>query len=235
MNSGHWSRQLLERGGVGGVARLGLLAAGEAALGEQQLAQLDGRVEVQVVPTHHPPQLGTEALDLLDQADVDRAQHLAIDRDADVLHAGQHAHERVLDVAVEPGHALRLEGGLDRTGDVMHGERLAPGELRHVEGAAVEIELARRGTAAAGGRERRELLDEVGERVPRLGGVDEIGDDGGVEPEPGQVVAEIEQRPHERLGVVTADVAVGGHDRRHRFVGDQLARNPRDVGGSRRR
>ena len=52
-----------------------------------------------------------------------------VDGDADVLHRGEHTHERVLDRAVELGHPLRFEAGVDRLGDVVHGERVAAGPL----------------------------------------------------------------------------------------------------------
>ena len=155
MNSGHWSRSFSSVAASVEYPVLVFFPPGQAALGEQQLAKLDRRVEVQIVAADHPPQLGAEPLDLLDQADVDRAQHVAVDRDADVLHAGEHPHERVLDVAVEPGHALRLERGVDRLGDMVNRERLLPRKLRHLDRVAVEIELARSSAAAARWREHR--------------------------------------------------------------------------------
>ena len=50
--------QLFERCGVGGEARLGLLAGGEALLGVQDLAQLVGGVHVELLARHPEKMLG---------------------------------------------------------------------------------------------------------------------------------------------------------------------------------
>ena len=89
-------------------------------------------------------QLGAELVDLGGQPGVDVAEGLGVDADADVLHAGQHANERVLDRVVQVGHALGGEAGLDRLGDVVHGERVAGGPLGVADAGAVEVELAGR-------------------------------------------------------------------------------------------
>jgi hypothetical protein len=140
--------ELLERRGIGRVAGLGLLPTREAALGEQQLAQLHRRVEFR---SSRPTTAAARhrAARPLDEPDVDRAQHLAVDGDTDVLHAGEHPHERVLDVAVEPGHALRLERRGERAGDVVHRKCFTRRQLGHLHRVPVEIELAGGRAAAA--------------------------------------------------------------------------------------
>ena len=77
---------------------------------------------------------------------------LGVDADTDVLHPGEHADERVLDRVVEVGHSLRGEAGLDRLGDVVHGERIAAGPLCVADAGAVEVELPGRGGACWAGR-----------------------------------------------------------------------------------
>ena len=75
----------------------------------EDLAQLDRRVDVEVVAPDDLLQLGAEALHLGGQAVVQLAQVGDVDGDAGVLHPGQHPHERVLDRGVQVGHALLAE------------------------------------------------------------------------------------------------------------------------------
>ena len=72
-----------------------------------------------------------------------------VDGDADVLHLGQHADQRVLDRRVQLGHALLLERRLQRGRQVRNGERLAAGDARSSSPLVAEVELSRRG---CGGR-----------------------------------------------------------------------------------
>ena len=95
-----------------------------------------------------------------------------VDADADVLHPGEHPHERVLDRVVELGHPLRVEAGVDRLGDVVHGERVAAGAL----GVARPPVPSRSswpggGAPCRAGRTAVNFVDQVGERrsAPRPG------------------------------------------------------------------
>ena len=180
--------QLLQRRRVGRRARLGLLDRGQPAPGRrrgvQQLAQLDRRVDVEVVAPDHLAQLGVEALHIGRQPFVELAEVGDVDGDAGVLHPGQHAHERVLDRRVQIGHALLGELRRDRLDEMVHGERLAAGDRRRVGGGAVEVELTlgrrlvdRRGEAGV-------ALDEVRQLVARLRRVEQVGADRRVQLEP---------------------------------------------------
>ena len=209
---------LLQRGGVGREAGLGLLARAQAALVVEDLAQLLRRVEVEVVAAGDDAEFGAERVDLGRQAGAERFEFGDVDGDADVFHLRQHHDERVLDRAVELGHALRFEARHQRCGERVHGERVAPGTFGVGHRRAVEVELARRRHVARPG-EAGVLLDEVGQRVPGLGRIDQVRGDGRVEGETVEVDADGEQRAHQRLDVVAvarsrARRAPAPHDRR---------------------
>ena len=198
--------QLLQRRRVGRGAGLGLLDRRQPAPGRrrgvQDLAQLDRRVDVEVVAPDDLAQLGAEPLHLGGQALVELAEVGDVDGDAGVLHPGQHAHERVLDRRVQVGHALLGELRRDRLDEVVHGERLAAGDRRRVGVRAVEVELAlgrrlvdRRGEAGV-------ALDEVGQLVARLGRVEQVGGDRRVELEPAEVDAARRAAP--RISALTS-------------------------------
>ena len=137
-------------------------------------------------------QLGAEPLaPRLVRRSLQRAQLGDVDGDADVLHAGEHAHERVLDRGVQLGHALLVE----------RGARAASARWRHRERLGARARATRRswcrrsragpdGSAVRGGRAGQSVYfsTQVGDRVPRLGRVDEVGGDRRVELQPGQVV-----------------------------------------------
>ena len=154
-------------------------------------------------------ELGAERLDLRGQPLVDRAQRVGVDADADVLHLGEHPDERVLDRVVELGHPVRIEARLDRSGDVMDGERVAAGPLgRRSAPLPSRSSWPEDGSVVARWRELGELLEQIGELVARLGGVDQVGGDRRVELQPAQVDVGLEQRTHQWLDVVAADVVV---------------------------
>ena len=122
MNSGHASRSFSSVGGVGRVARLGLLLRRQPTLAVEQLAELDRRVEVERAPGDVVDLVG-EALHLTGQAVVDGAQLGHVDADPHVLHPGEHPHERVLDLGVQPRHSLRRQRLLERRGEAADRER----------------------------------------------------------------------------------------------------------------
>ena len=116
------------------------------------------------------------------EALVEPAQLVDVDADADVLHPGQHADERVLDLVVELAHALRVERRLERPAP--GGRRPAPARA-----AALRVVDARRRRSRAGPRARRRSAS-VSRRVPRqqlvervagLGRVEQVGGDRRVE------------------------------------------------------
>ena len=105
--------ELLEDGRVGRVARLRPLALRQVELEEQDLLELLGAAEVELV-ADAGVDLALEPLDLGPELDVERRERLAVEGDADRLHPGQHRDERQLDLAEQPVEALALEGGGER-------------------------------------------------------------------------------------------------------------------------
>ena len=184
--------QLLQAGGVGAGAGLGLLHRREAALGEQDLAQLDRRVEVER-PADDLVQHAGQALHLGGQALEQDAQLVDVDGDAGVLHPGEHAHQRVLDRVVEVAHALLVERGEQRPGDAVDRQRLAGG-AHGVVVALTEVELAGCHRVAVGEAHVRVALEQPGDRVRGLGRVEQVGGDRGVELQPDLVDLQREQR-----------------------------------------
>ncbi len=219
----------LQRRGVGRVAGLRALLRRQAPLVEQDLAQLDRRVDVELPPDDVVEVLG-EAGDLAGEVVAERLQLGGVDGDADVLHAGQHAHEGVLDVGVELGHALRLQRPLERGSEAADGEGEPRGAPRVVDAGVAEVELAGRVGIVDGECVRRVLLEQRADRVLRLGRVDQVGGDGGVEHQAGDVDALCQQRAHERPGLVPAQLAGARRARRaprSQPAGRRGSRSPR--------
>ncbi len=147
-----------------------------------------------------------------------------------MLHLGQHQHERVLDRAVQLGHPLGVHAGHDRFGERVDRQRIAGGEFGVAERGAVEVELAASRSVVGRAGELRVLLDQVGQRVASLGRVDEVGGDRGVEREPAHLDVELEQRPHQRLDVVTAEVGVRAERVADGIVGEDVGGDPQHLG-----
>ena len=226
--------QLLQRRRVGRGSGLGLLDRRQAAPGRrrgvEQLAQLDRRVDVEVVAPDDLLQLGAEADDVGGEPLVEAAQLGTVDGDAGVLHAGQDTHQRVLDRAVQLGHPLLVEAAHQWLDEVVHGERLSAGRRRRVGLGAVEVELTL-GRRLVGRRgEPGVALDEVRQLVAGLGRIEQVGGDRRVQLEPIELDAELQQRAHQRLGVVAADRGCGQGDGDGRIV-EVGGRHPRHGGG----
>jgi hypothetical protein len=152
-----------------------------------------------------------------------------VDAHAGVLHPGQHPDQGVLDGGVQLGHAVGGQLGRDRLDELVHGERLAPGDGRRLGGRAVEVELPLGRRLVGGEGEARVALDEVAELVARLRRVEQVGGDGRVERQPGEVDQWVvgQQGAHQRLCVV------GPHRGGAEGVGDGrvvevVGRDPRD-------
>ena len=145
--------ELLERGGVGGVAGLGLLPAQRPRSVNSSSRSCTGELKLRSSrPTTLRNSAPRRSISSIRRTLIERS----ISRSTAMPTCSMRASTRTRGFSmsrVEPGHALRFEGGLDGAGDVMHGECLAPGQLRHVERAAVEIELTawpRRRRSSAG-------------------------------------------------------------------------------------
>ena len=124
--------QVLEHRRIGRVAGLGPLALGQVQLEEQDLFELLGAAEVELVPDVgvdlrlEPGDLGRE----LGRQDLER---LEVERDAGRLHPGEHRDERELDLAIEAVEAVVDQPALEGLADGERGERLETGPGRGVE------------------------------------------------------------------------------------------------------
>ena len=133
---------LLERVGVGRRAGLRLLHRDQPELLEQDGAQLRGGVHVELLPRVRVDPL-YERLTLLSEIGAERLEELAIDPDADRLHARQHPHQRPLEPFVEVGELARRDRLLERVGQLQddHGPTAGLFDLE----VAVEVEGPRLG------------------------------------------------------------------------------------------
>ena len=156
--------ELLEAGGVGGEPRLRLLLRGEAELVEEHLPQLQGGVDVELVAGRLDDR-GPMALDVGDQPVAQGLELRAVDGHAGVLHAGQHADERHLDVVVERPQPLGVQGGEQRRDEAVDGEG-SPRRRRSSSGWTIP-----RGRAGPRPRRRRPGCGRrrSGRRAPRAG------------------------------------------------------------------
>ena len=197
--------------GVGRVTGLRLLAGREADLLVEDGAQLRRRVDVELVAgqlLHLVLQCGRRRRERVG----DLLQLVPVDADAGHFHFRQHAHQRGLDVIVQPHHALRddaLPEAVRHAGHVGRLRRRVHGHVtRRLPGLDdVERQLAR-------------LFAQLLQRVLAGRGVEQIGRYRRVHLETGQVDAQREQRPHGFLDVVPDDragqdgVELLGHRRR---------------------
>ena len=152
MNSGHWSWSFSNDAASVDAPVFVFFTGVRPRVGEQDLAHLDRRVDVEVVVTGDLAQLDAEPCDLGGELLVERLQLRPVDGDADVLHPGEHDDERVLDRAVELGHALLFEARHDRLDEHRDGQCVAPGPDLGADLGAAEVELAARRRVVAAAR-----------------------------------------------------------------------------------
>ena len=93
--------EVFEHRRVGRIAGLRPLALGQVEFVEQDLLELLGRSEIEVV-ADIDVDLRLKAGHLAAELDVERGQRLAVDGDAGGLHVGQDRDQRQLDLAEEP-------------------------------------------------------------------------------------------------------------------------------------
>ena len=161
--------QLLQHRRVGRVAGLRPLALRQVELEEQDLLELLGAAEVELVADVDVDLL-LEAGDLRAELAVEHRQRLAIERDADRLHPGEDRDERQLDLAEEP---VETSTSSSRSAS---GSRTAIADSASRPARAVGRQL---------GRRRQDLVellgDDVGDRLAAQRGVEDVGGDLGVE------------------------------------------------------
>ena len=93
------------------LPRLGLAAAGQLEVVEQEFAELLGRSEIELVPGEIVD-LRFEPRHALPERRRQPRQDVSVDLDSRAFHVRQHAHQRPLQRLVHAGHALRCEAGL---------------------------------------------------------------------------------------------------------------------------
>ena len=216
---------------VGRVAGLGLLPGCETQLVEEDRPQLRGRVDVEVLAGGLDDG-GPLGLGLGGQGVVEASQHVDVDGDAEVLHLGQHPHQGHLDVVVEAGQAVCLEGLRQRFDEPRDSQGVATGDLRDRGAAAVEVELTLGRRTIVGELELGVATQQLGEPVERAGGIEQVGGQLGVEMQAGHVRAHVEQRTHERLGVVHRHLRRAAEHQAQLLVQitEQVAGDPGDLG-----
>ena len=129
-----------------------------------------------------------------------RRRSVDVDPHADLLHPGQHPHQWPLDVLVQGPQPPAVQGLRQRRHQPGHGHGPAAGVLGRVGRGPGQVELARRRRIGRPDVEAEEAHGQVLQQVLRLGRVEQVGGDGGVEVEPGQVDGPQVERPHQLLG-----------------------------------
>ena len=227
------AQQLLERRGVGRKAGLRLLLGCQPEPVEQDLAQLRGGVDVELLACVLPD-LAAQAIAVVAELIVEPLQLGHVDPDADDLHARQHPHERDLDVVVQRCEPAPLQGGRQRIHQSCHRQGAPAGLLPRRHRGVVEVELTLGRTGAVGQAGLGVAVEQFFEHVARLGRIDQVRRDHRVEHQRVHVDPVIEQSPHQGLGVVRRELAaIDRHQRAQgigdRGLGDDLSGDPRHV------
>ena len=131
LDYGMVATKLLQRRRVGAVARLRLLLRGELEPLEEDLAQLLGRVDVELFSRRVVDQ-STKSLYLRSEVVPEAGQLRDIDADANGLHSGQHLDQWDFDCFVERREALGFHGRPDRFDQCGHRQGVARGEQGHI-------------------------------------------------------------------------------------------------------
>ena len=194
-------RKLFQHVHIGRIPGLGLFLRRQAELVKQHLAQLAGGVDVELA-ARVLVDLADQHLDTRVQLVAKGAQLIRRDRTARDLHLRKDAQERQLDLVIQLAHAELLDlvrsFGVDRAHRAhmlragLH-RLLLPAERRDRR-RVVQIEHRKFGVAV-GERHARQV-------VARLGRIDQIGRDAGVEFDAFRLDIAREQRRDSRLGVV---------------------------------
>ena len=185
--------ELFQHVGVGAPAGLGLFPGGQHQLLEEHLAELLGRVDVELVP-RLPPDVLLQFFYAAAQALAERGQGPAVHQEALVLHLRQHGAERQLDGLVE----------LQRL-------RLAELPLQHGIELPEGLGLRRLAAQVARGQARGVIA--------ALRGVEDIAGQGRVEDEALDAAPLREQRAHQVLHVLAHFFHVRGEEaREHALV-----------------
>ncbi len=195
--------------GVGRVAGLRPLGLRHPQLVEEDLLQLLGAAEVDVVAPDGLVGVELGLAHLRGEVGLERGEGVLVDGDAGALHLGEDVDERQLEVAEQLGAAGLLDLLGEHHGQLEH----RPGPHHGVAGRGVvtllDVEGQRalaplvRGGVGVGGQLAPEVAhDEVLEVVGALVRADEVGRQGGVADDPAQRQPPRGQRLELGLGVV---------------------------------
>ena len=156
--------QVLEHGRIGRVAGLRPLALGQVELVEEDLFELLGAAQVELVPDVHVD-LALQPVDLGGELAVQDAQRLEVEGDADGLHPGEDRDERQLDLAEQALQLDLVEAALERLADGQRGQRLEAGACRRRQLVGRRQDLV------------EVLRHDVGDGLAAQGGVEDVGRD----------------------------------------------------------
>ncbi len=204
--------------GVGGVTGLGALLRHEAELVEQDVPQLRGRVDVELL-ARELVDLGLEPASLRVQLVADGTQLVDVDRDARDLHLGEHPDQGDAPPPRKGAwpRSPRVPGGSLETSRPSMATCAAaitapagtpsgsPAPSSATSLAKVEAKLfcdrrpSAGGLSAAQGRRKTGQARQRGLALPRI---EQVGGDRGVEVEPGEADSLGLERPHELFGPV---------------------------------
>ena len=211
---------LLQRVGVGRGTGLRLLDRREPEVFEQDLAQLRGRVDVELLAGHRVD-LGLEPAALVAQFLAEVVEELDVDANAGFLHARQHRNERAFDALVEIDQFAGLQRLGEDVGQPFQHRDAAPGFL----GARFAVEVERARFLIGRGQLEREMAQrKVFEEVLPFARVEQVRHDCGVLVE--RVQFEIEPVRH-LLGAVH-------HERRALGSGQRRGSASRTFASARR-
>ena len=164
-------------------AGLGLLAARQAHLAEQDVAELLGRARIDRL-AGKLPDLGLEPHGLLGEIARQPRQHLAVDRNAAPLHAGEHRDQRPLQGLVDRHHVLGDEAGFEHLPQPQRHVGILGGVFgRLVDRHIGEADMALAGAgdlAVVDGAVVEQLLRQRVHPVGAAAGIEHIGHQHGV-------------------------------------------------------
>ena len=205
--------QLLQHVGVGGPAGFGLFPVGQAQVLKQDLSQLLGGIDVELLPGGGVNPL-LQLADGVGQVRTEPGQGPAVHQEAAALHIRQHPAQRKLHIEVQLFHALFPEPGQQHTIQGLYRRTIA---VQRRPGGGPVSQRGEGLRLQVGGL--RQLLVEIRHKQPGQvvfsgGGVQQIGRQGGVEHEALRRKARVQQGAHQILDVVGHLGDIGGKQRR---------------------
>ena len=205
VNDGAVAAQAFQRGGVGGIAALGLFAVGQAQLVKQGLAQLLGAVQVEGI-AHLLVNAAQAGVQLVPQFVAEGGNAVPVHQHAGALHVRQHPGEGQLDlpqklVHAQLGELLVQQGQQARQQPGIRRVRAGEGRLNAVFGGqGAQFVLAGGGVQQVGGQlavkfngaahapgGQRQMVQGLCVKHPQVGvgAVQQVGEGAALQPEGG--------------------------------------------------